>query len=217
MRSFLTLPAASALATITCLLPPATGFAGSPLQKQLAKIDSLNRADTNGGVPTGGGGDDGDGSPELIGDLLRLSVEDLTPTGRAIRELLLEVGGNPESDVEVDAVPPLGSSECAGDTCCVWKYIADEMAAKFRGASGRCTRWARMAVRLGFHDAGAWSKSAALAGAGGGADGSLCLSDEVQDAENRQVFLPPFFLSFFFPFSFLSLEYLSQPPSTDIS
>lgn len=177
------LPATSLLVIPACLLPLITGFSNIPLQKQLARIESLNRVDTNGGIPGGGGGDDGDDSPELIGDLARLPVGNLTQVGKDIRDLLLEIG-TPESDVEV-AVPPINSTECASDTCCVWKYVADEMADKFRGASGRCTRWARMAVRLGFHDAGTWSKSAALSGAGGGADGSICLSDEINDAENR--------------------------------
>lgn len=53
----------------------------------------------------------------------------------------------------------------------------------FRGTSGRCTRFARMAVRLGFHDAGTWSK--ATESQGGGADGSICLTNEISRPENN--------------------------------
>ncbi|KAH9906895.1 ligninase H2 [Xylariomycetidae sp. FL2044] len=151
-------------------------------------IDYLNPADTN-----TLGGDAGDDSFELLGDLVTLGVDELTPVGRDVRELLLG-GGDPESDIEYADVPALGTAACAADACCVWKHIADQMAEVFRGASGRCTRWARMAVRLGFHDAATWSKATAAAnhsssssspgGGGGGADGSICLTDEYLDAEN---------------------------------
>lgn len=52
----------------------------------------------------------------------------------------------------------------------------------FRGPSGRCTKYARAAVRLGFHDAGAWSK---FTGPTGGADGSIILGDELGRGENN--------------------------------
>ncbi|KAI0871022.1 ligninase H2 [Hypoxylon argillaceum] len=128
------------------------------------------------------GSTDGDDSFELLGDLVTLSYSNLTQVGREIADLLMRTGGNPESDVAYIDVPALNSTACAEDTCCVWKYIADEMTDVFRGESGRCTKWARMAVRLGFHDAGAWSK--ATASEGGGADGSICLTDEYTLAEN---------------------------------
>ncbi|KAI0009346.1 peroxidase [Xylariaceae sp. FL0662B] len=163
------------LAQTLVLAPLAAGFPEFPRQKQLAKIDSQNPADTNTGVVA----DDGDDSFELIGDLVGLDPAALTPVGASIRNLLLGYD-SPESDVEA-AFPPLDSPECAQDVCCVWKYVAAEMEDLFRGASGRCTRWARMAVRLGFHDAGTWSKSEGV----GGADGSICLTDEISDPENR--------------------------------
>ena len=72
-------------------------------------------------------------------------------------------------------VAPLGSDACKKDTCCVWKYVADEMVAKFRGNSFRCNKYARGAVRLGFHDAGAWKKGLDF----GGADGSIILTEEI--------------------------------------
>ncbi|KAI0904836.1 ligninase H2 [Ustulina deusta] len=140
------------------------------------KIDVLNPADLD-----NVGADLGDDSFELLGDLVTSSSSNLTQVGRDIRELLLNFGA-PESDVSYINVPALNSTACAEDTCCVWKYIADEMTDLYRGESGRCTKWARMAVRLGFHDAGAWSKAAA--NQGGGADGSICLTDEYTLPEN---------------------------------
>jgi catalase (peroxidase I) len=55
------------------------------------------------------------------------------------------------------------------------------MAAKFRGASFRCNSFARGAVRLGFHDAGAWQKGLDY----GGADGSIILTDELSRPVNN--------------------------------
>lgn len=76
---------------------------------------------------------------------------------------------------------PLGSSVCAEDTCCVWDYVVEELLGLFVGADGECTDTARGAIRLGFHDAGAWSKTSN----GGGADGSLLLNpSEPSRAEN---------------------------------
>lgn len=52
----------------------------------------------------------------------------------------------------------------------------------FTNQDGTCNDLARAAVRLGFHDAGAWSKSSGT----GGADGSLVLSvDEINRPENN--------------------------------
>ncbi|KAF2969393.1 generic peroxidase (class II-related) [Xylaria multiplex] len=151
-------------------------FPGFPRLKQLIKIDVLNPADLN-----NVGSDAGDDSFELLGDLITLSSSNLTQVGRDIKELLMNFG-SPESDVAYIDVPALNSTACAQDTCCVWKHIADQMTDLYRGESGRCTKWARMAVRLGFHDAGAWSK--ATAHQGGGADGSICLTDEYTYSEN---------------------------------
>lgn len=81
-----------------------------------------------------------------------------------------------QSDEKLTApVAALGTDACAKDTCCVWKYIADEMLAKFKGPSYRCNQFARGAVRLGFHDAGAWKKGLDY----GGADGSVILTNEI--------------------------------------
>lgn len=157
------------------LLVSVNAFPSFPRLKQLMKIDVLNPADLN------NFGANDDDSLELLGDLITLSPSDLTQVGRDITDLLMKFGA-PESDVAYINVPALNSTTCAEDTCCVWKHIADEMTELFRGESGRCTKWARMAIRLGFHDAGAWSKATAYQG--GGADGSICLTDEYTFVEN---------------------------------
>jgi manganese peroxidase len=52
----------------------------------------------------------------------------------------------------------------------------------FTNSDGTCNDAARSAVHLGFHDAGAWSKTSGS----GGADGSLVLSlDEINRSENN--------------------------------
>ncbi|KAI0117876.1 peroxidase [Nemania sp. FL0031] len=166
------------IATLGTIMSALVGaFTGFARMKQLMKIDVQNPADLN-----NVGSTDGDDSFELLGDLVTLSYPELTQVGRDISDILMRLGGSPESDVAYIEVPELNSTACAEDTCCVWKHIADEMTELFRGKSGRCTKWARMAVRLGFHDAGAWSK--ATAAEGGGADGSICLTDEYTLPEN---------------------------------
>ncbi|KAK6077933.1 ligninase h2 precursor [Seiridium cupressi] len=161
---------------ISTLLPvlyaASTAVAYPGMSKVLAKIEA--RA---------GDSDDFD-STELIGDLLTLQDSQLTTVGKNIKGLLLG-GGNPESDEAYTGVPALKSAACGQDTCCVWQYIANDMAHLFRGSSGRCTKWARKAIRLGFHDAGGWSKQTAAQGLPGGADGSICLNDELSLPENN--------------------------------
>lgn len=129
-------------AAVLAAVQPALGYPG--MDKQLAEI--VRR-------------DDGPDSTEMIGDLLTLSDSQLTPTGKDIK-LILSGGGNPQSSATW-AAPSLGSSACQADTCCVWQYIVNDMVGSFRGSSGRCTGLARRAVRLGFHDAAAWSKTTA--------------------------------------------------------
>lgn len=126
--------------------------------------------------------DEGD-SNELLGDLLTLSDSELTKVGKDVKQLLLG-SGNPESNEVYKKVPAKNSKACKSDPCCIWNYISQEMHGFMRGSSGRCTKWARFAVRLGFHDAGTWSK--ATADQGGGADGSIILSGtEIKRGENR--------------------------------
>ncbi|CAH0046472.1 unnamed protein product [Clonostachys solani] len=124
-------------------------------------------------------------TPELLADLIYLKDYELTPTGKLIKDmLLLENATAPwvQDTVTVYKAPgPLGSRECRKETCCVWKYVAEEMAKDFRGSSGRCNMFARQAIRLGFHDAGSWSKTKG----GGGADGSFLFAGEIARSENR--------------------------------
>jgi hypothetical protein len=126
--------------------------------------------------------DSGEDSFELIGDLV--SPGPTSAVGKSIANILLGQE-DPESDDKYVLngllVPRLGTSACAKDTCCVWKWISDEMEAKFKGALGRCNKFARFAVRAGFHDAGAWEKGLTF----GGADGSLVLGGEISRPENN--------------------------------
>ncbi|KAI8627123.1 ligninase H2 [Xylariaceae sp. FL1651] len=118
---------------------------------------------------------------ELLGDLITLPDASLTPVGKDIKSILVG-DGEPQSTVSWTR-PSLSSTQCKQDTCCVWDYIKDDMVQAFRSVSGRCNGLARAAVRLGFHDAGAWSKD--TASQGGGADGSICLNNEISASQNR--------------------------------
>ncbi|TID27727.1 hypothetical protein E2P81_ATG00484 [Venturia nashicola] len=73
--------------------------------------------------------------------------------------------------------PALGSKECAADQCCIWDYVTSDLVAIFKDCDGQCTEAARQSIRLGFHDAGAWS----LASGFGGADGSMLISGNEKD------------------------------------
>lgn len=119
--------------------------------------------------------DDGSVLPVLIGDLKKGIT---TPVGQAVADILLQkVSGE---SLEGPYRPPLiGTSKCKQDTCCVWSYISLELTLTFTGLSGRCNKFARAAIRLGFHDAGTWSQVLADQGKDfGGADGSIALSKE---------------------------------------
>lgn len=125
---------------------------------------------------------DGEKSMELLGNLKTLPDRQLTKTGRQIKDLLQDKG-EPEDRFSI-YIPPFGGKDgalCRRDTCCIWKYISDEMWKTFRGSAGRCNNLARGAVRLGFHDAGVWSKTKG----GGGADGSILLTDELDRPDNN--------------------------------
>ncbi|KAL2171265.1 hypothetical protein VTG60DRAFT_3371 [Thermothelomyces hinnuleus] len=122
---------------------------------------------------------------ELLADLRTLPDAALSPAGWTIKNILLgnRAAVSPQDLTTVYTAPgPIDSSECRRETCCMWKYIADAMATSFRDGAGRCNELARQAVRLGFHDAGTWSKSAG----GGGADGSVLLApSELARDDNR--------------------------------
>ncbi|KAF2727021.1 heme peroxidase [Polyplosphaeria fusca] len=121
-------------------------------------------------------------SKQLIGDLKTLADSKLTAIGKDIKAILLDQK-DARSSV-IDTSIPAGnvdSAACKADLCCVWKWISYEMTAKFNGTSGRCTKLARGAVRLGFHDAAVWSTSTSY----GGADGSILLTDEFSRSDNN--------------------------------
>lgn len=120
--------------------------------------------------------------PEMIGDLATLDDSELSPTGRAVKDILLGNALPEDLTSTYILVPPKDSQACAQDTCCIWKYIADEMRDAMIGSALRCNNVARAAVRLGFHDAGAWSKST---GTGGGADGSIVLAGECESRSDN--------------------------------
>ncbi|GAB7345491.1 hypothetical protein MBLNU457_3813t2 [Dothideomycetes sp. NU457] len=113
----------------------------------------------------------------MIGDL-RPEYNDgsggpTTDVGKAIADIL-KGSGNPQSDKQWQGgISNPGNVKCRADKCCVWRHIALDMEKMFRGQSNRCTAEARAAVRLGFHDAGTWSK---FTEDYGGADGSIILS-----------------------------------------
>lgn len=118
-------------------------------------------------------------STALIGDLVSLSDSALTAVGDTIKGIL--EGSSATADTSSYKAPStLGSDACKKDTCCVWKYVVDDMVKSFQDSNG-CTDLARGAIRLGFHDAATWDKNSAY----GGADGSLLLSDELSRSDNR--------------------------------
>lgn len=125
---------------------------------------------------------DAEDSNELIGDLIKGAT---TSIGKQIKEIIVG-DGDPESDeywspLLFNALYAKGGTLCSRDACCIWKWLALDMEKKFKGSSGRCNAFARGAVRLGFHDAGAWSKTTGY----GGADGSIILAGEGTRPENN--------------------------------
>ncbi|KAF2837935.1 class II peroxidase, partial [Patellaria atrata CBS 101060] len=111
----------------------------------------------------------------LIGDLVNGAT---TPVGRSVTNILQ--GTESAESHEAGYRPaPFMSRACRKDTCCIWSHISRALTASFTGRGGRCNKWARAAIRLGFHDAGTWSKSLASRGQDfGGADGSIVLSGQ---------------------------------------
>ena len=106
-------------------------------------------------------------SKELIGDLKTLADSKLTAIGKDIKAIILDQTSAESATID-GSIPAgnIGSAACKADLCCHWKWLAYEMTAKFNGTSGRCSKFARQAVRLGFHDAAVWSKSSSYGGAG---------------------------------------------------
>jgi hypothetical protein len=128
--------------------------------------------------------DDGDQGGELIGDLLNGIT---TPIGKSIANVLT---GAESGLTSFTATPPAKATipgcKKSADTCCIWYAVAADLTAAFKGPSGRCNELARGAIRLGFHDAGTWSKALKAKGQDfGGADGSFVLFNEITRTENR--------------------------------
>jgi len=128
--------------------------------------------------------DDGSEPGTLLGDLKNAIT---TPTGRTIANILL---GTETGQSQDPATPPAkgGVDGCktSTDKCCIWYSISADLTKAFKGKTGRCNALARMAIRLGFHDAGTWSQKLADAGQDfGGADGSLVLFNEISRGENK--------------------------------
>jgi hypothetical protein len=119
----------------------------------------------------------------LIGDLVTVGA--VTPVGKLVEGCLQDASGaSCEVATPKTYVAPgeLGSTACAKDTCCVWNYVAADLVELYTNENGTCNDYARAAVRLGFHDACAWS----LTTGPGGADGSLVLgADEINRPENN--------------------------------
>jgi hypothetical protein len=157
---------------LSTALPLALAWPGmAKLKTELEATIQARQVDT---------GSDGFDSNELIGDLVTVGA--ISPVAKQIQAII--VTGTTDgysSEVYTTPVPKKGTTACAADTCCIWSYIAADMYAKFRGGSGRCNGLARAAVRMGFHDAGAWSKTSK----NGGADGSLILAGEMSRTENN--------------------------------
>ncbi|RDW88476.1 hypothetical protein BP6252_00508 [Coleophoma cylindrospora] len=112
--------------------------------------------------------DDGSSPGELIGDLLDGIT---TPTGQLIANILIagESGQSQLSQSKPSNCPPT-------DPCCVWYDVSAALTKLFLGRQGVCNDAARAAIRLGFHDAGTWSKTNKANGQDfGGADGSILL------------------------------------------
>lgn len=131
------------------------------------------RQDTETDAPDGEDGPDGEVEdvPVLIGDIKDGGT---TPVGKSIANILLTTESG-QSSVGGYKIPgQLGTPKCKADTCCVWAHISLQLTNLFRGQSGRCNKYARAAIRLGFHDAGPWKEGLDF----GGADGSIILAKE---------------------------------------
>lgn len=124
-------------------------------------------------------------SSSLIGDLAELPDQALTKTGWDIKNILTgSIEGKSQAQKLGLLFPDKDSAECARDKCCIWKYIANDMRGSMTSLFGLgCNDLARGAVRLGFHDAGTWSKGT---GRKGGADGSILLADECEKRQDNR-------------------------------
>ncbi len=156
----------TSLAAVAALASTAAAYPG--MGRVLAELQRRQQQ-SPGGFP---------GSTQLLGDLVDLPDSSLTAAGAAIKGIL---SGSSAAQALGDggtvytAPGPLDSPACAADKCCVYKYAVLDMAQAFADpATGQCNSLARQAIRLGFHDAGAWETD--MGYGSGGADGSVILS-----------------------------------------
>lgn len=64
----------------------------------------------------------------------------------------------------------------------MWSHISKLLSTEFYGGTNRCNKYARAAIRLGFHDAGTWDIDQTF----GGADGSIILApEEIRRKDNE--------------------------------
>ncbi|EON65345.1 hypothetical protein W97_04583 [Coniosporium apollinis CBS 100218] len=158
-------------ATLSSLVTAWPGLANlqKDLNKRLPQVAPADDGDGDGSA-TGAG--------ELIGDLKNGIT---TPVGQTIANILTgKETGQSAATYRIPGLP--GTKACKADPCCIWAHISFDLTLAFRGPSGRCNSLARQAIRLGFHDAAAWSKTRG----GGGADGSIVLSgSEIKRPDNK--------------------------------
>jgi hypothetical protein len=159
----------ASLAILSATVPETLAHPGSVWKERLAEIQARAARPVDGP----------DDSSELLGDLVTLGPN--TKVGKLVADLLVGKQDAQSSEINQKAAGSLGSAACQKDTCCVWTYLAAEMAQTFRTSSGRCNKFARGAVRLAFHDSGPWKKGLDH----GGADGSLLLSNEMSRPVNK--------------------------------
>jgi manganese peroxidase len=114
----------------------------------------------------------------LLGDLVSGAS---TAAGGLIANILSGAGSALADATTYKPPGAKDSDACKADKCCIWSYVVADMVSAFTDGPG-CSAAARGAIRLGFHDAGAWNTSIGA----GGADGSIILSpDELGRQENR--------------------------------
>ncbi|KAE9974692.1 hypothetical protein EG328_003704 [Venturia inaequalis] len=120
------------------------------------------------------------GTNVLLGDLAKGHT---TVAGTTIFDCLADKIDCYDTTVKTYVAPPLFSSACAADKCCIWDWIQKDLVADFLDPTDQtCTALARAAIRLGFHDAGPWKQGNKF----GGADGSIILNpEEMTRAENN--------------------------------
>ncbi|EDU45873.1 KatG Catalase peroxidase I [Pyrenophora tritici-repentis] len=114
--------------------------------------------------------------PGIIDDIL---TGVLSGVGQLIKDVL---SGAKSAIDDTKSNKPLICSLLTTDKCCIWWDVSDELTKLFVNQDLTCNDNARAAVRMGFHDAGAWEQGQTH----GGADGSLLMDfGEIERPENK--------------------------------